>query len=310
MNGVTLGGAARRVARAVWFREGRTRRCLVGPYAGLTFELCPQLHATRLAVFYRAYEPPVTELLRRRLRPGALVYDVGAHVGIHALYMAKLLRGRGRIVAFEAWAANHAVLQRHIARNAPLADIIVPVHLAVGRVVGTVGVVEGATDGTHRLARSAADDVAHPVGGACGAPAWRAPACGAPASGVPARTAGRRRDGAAHRLRRGSPVGRRHRVAVGLHCVRRVRQARRVAHPVGGTTLDAYDPSARPDLVLVDVEGAELDVLEGAAELVARARPEWVLEHHGGAAAARLVAWLGAHGYRVDEVGGRHLHAR
>ncbi len=76
------------------------------------------------------------------------------------------------------------------------------------------------------------------------------------------------------------------------------------------STLDAELRDVRPDLVKVDVEGAELHVFEGARELLARARPVVVFEHV--AAAARLYGsrsqalWelLDELGYRVFAVTG------
>src|SRR5688500_11948666 len=49
--------------------------------------------------------------------------------------------------------------------------------------------------------------------------------------------------------------------------------------------LDAVlDPALRPDLVKVDVEGAELGVFRGARETLARQRPTILFEHQLGAA--------------------------
>jgi hypothetical protein len=42
---------------------------------------------------------------------------------------------------------------------------------------------------------------------------------------------------------------------------------------------DVLDESSRPRLIKVDVEGAELAVLRGAAETIGRARPLVVFEH-------------------------------
>jgi predicted O-methyltransferase YrrM len=136
---------AKGLARTVWFRDGTRRRCLAGPYAGLVFEIGPQMQM-RMIVFYAAYEPEVSELLRRIVRPGMVLYDVGAHVGIHALYMAKLLKRSGSVYAFEAWPENYAVLERNIAHNPGLAEIV-PLLGAVGDRDGIASVSRGANDG-------------------------------------------------------------------------------------------------------------------------------------------------------------------
>jgi FkbM family methyltransferase len=73
----------------------------------------------------------------------------------------------------------------------------------------------------------------------------------------------------------------------------------RVAVPV--TTLDAHaaESATRPDLVLIDVEGYELEVLRGAPRVLTHARPPAVLfESHAehlarcGTDVGEIVAWL------------------
>ncbi len=81
------------------------------------------------------------------------------------------------------------------------------------------------------------------------------------------------------------------------------------AAPVEVTTLDRWcgESGARPNVIKIDVEGAELDVLTGAAETLHRHRPWLIIEAHVGsglgpglgASPARLVEWLREAGYRV-----------
>jgi FkbM family methyltransferase len=47
------------------------------------------------------YELLMQEKFRQFLRPGQVVYDVGANVGFHSLYCALLVGSRGKVIAFE-----------------------------------------------------------------------------------------------------------------------------------------------------------------------------------------------------------------
>jgi len=87
------------------------------------------------------------------------------------------------------------------------------------------------------------------------------------------------------------------------------RGVERVTLPV--TSIDAQLRSGEdsaPDFVKIDVEGLELDVLEGMAETVAMHRPEIFVELHGWGLEAkeansrRVLEWLDAHGYTARHV--------
>ena len=79
------------------------------------------------------------------------------------------------------------------------------------------------------------------------------------------------------------------------------------------TTLDAFCRSQgiRPDVIKIDVEGAEFSVLEGAREILAEARPLLVVSIHPqhlkalGRDAAELHALAEASGYTVSDTDGR-----
>ncbi len=68
-----------------------------------------------------AFDRPVQRALRRRLRPGAVVYDIGANRGAIALPMARSVGEHGAVHAFEATADAVAALQRTLALNPSLA---------------------------------------------------------------------------------------------------------------------------------------------------------------------------------------------
>jgi FkbM family methyltransferase len=222
-----------------WLREGTTRRVWFGPYRGLAFELAAPLMGRR-NVFYRAYEPAVTRWLRRTIRPGMVVWDVGAHVGIHALYVAHLLKGQGQVVAFEGWPANAACLRRNVAANPRLSALITLVPQCIARQAGPVHMAEGSADGKHHLATG---DEAQSV-------------------------------------------------------------------EVQATTLDDFwrETGTCPDILILDIEGYELDALEGGIALLQRCRPRLVVEHHQRAEALR--GWLAAQQYAIESADDRHIFAR
>src|SRR2546426_7239159 len=76
------------------------------------------------------YEAVVAEALRQQLRPGDLCLDVGAHMGYHAVLMARLVGKEGMVVAFEPFPNSFEVLRKNTAMNG-LANVkIEPMALA------------------------------------------------------------------------------------------------------------------------------------------------------------------------------------
>jgi FkbM family methyltransferase len=73
-----------------------------------------------------AAEPDTQELLRRFLKEGDVLYDVGANVGFLSLIGACLVGPRGKVYAFESLPQNAAVLRANIARNGldPIVEVV------------------------------------------------------------------------------------------------------------------------------------------------------------------------------------------
>ncbi len=63
------------------------------------------------------HEPHVVACLKRYLRPGGLVLDVGSHLGYFALVAARLVASTGRVYAFEPLPENAVRLARTLRRN-------------------------------------------------------------------------------------------------------------------------------------------------------------------------------------------------
>jgi len=82
---------------------------------------------------------------------------------------------------------------------------------------------------------------------------------------------------------------------------------------VPGVRLDEVLGDESPDFIKVDVEGAELRVLDGARRILAEGRARWLLEVHGwrdpanGAGPEQVFARLEAHGYRAARLHGHEL---
>ena len=76
-------------------------------------------------------EPPAIGLLRQhRLREGAVVFNIGAHQGVIALILAKVVGPSGRVIAVEAMDFNAAAATRN--RDLNDAPHLTIVHAAVG----------------------------------------------------------------------------------------------------------------------------------------------------------------------------------
>ena len=176
---------------------------------GLRLELDLRDNLQRVLYATGTYEPAVLQLLRQELRPGDVVVDIGAHVGVHALRAAAPLRqlGGGTVVAFEPARDSAAKLRDAAVRNR--------VELTV------VEAALGAEPGT-------ADLRADPIYGPFDAG------------------------------------------------VRSLHGQGALVQTVAVTTFDTWAAETqldRLDLVKLDVEGSELEVLQGMAASLRRLRP-------------------------------------
>jgi FkbM family methyltransferase len=64
-----------------------------------------------------SYEYAKQRLFEQLVRPGDIVYDIGAHTGFYTLLASVLVGPSGRVVAFEPFPRNLAYLRKHLALN-------------------------------------------------------------------------------------------------------------------------------------------------------------------------------------------------
>jgi FkbM family methyltransferase len=85
-------------------------------------------------IFYDAWEAPELAFVRSILRPGDVVVDVGANVGIFTLTAAHAVGAGGQVHAFEPVPANFERLAENVSRNA-LSNVLLN-QVAVGSAAG------------------------------------------------------------------------------------------------------------------------------------------------------------------------------
>lgn len=86
---------------------------LQGPWRGARWMVGAATHGCWLG----SYELAKQLALARRLAPGRVVFDLGAHAGFYTLLAARGVGPAGRVHAFEPLPENLAFLRRHVRLN-------------------------------------------------------------------------------------------------------------------------------------------------------------------------------------------------
>lgn len=86
---------------------------LSGPLAGQKWVVGSSVHGCWVGTF----EPHKQRLIAGMLRPGQVMYDLGANVGLYSLLGAKTVGPDGRVFAFEPVPENVRYLERHLSLN-------------------------------------------------------------------------------------------------------------------------------------------------------------------------------------------------
>jgi FkbM family methyltransferase len=121
---------------------------------GLSFTIVPREQVSRAVYLSGTYEPHTLRVIRRYLRPGDVVLDVGANAGIVSLAASRWVGPAGRVFAFEPSTREFARLSETIARNR--AENITAVHAAAGARAGAAAlrVADAAHAGLNTLGRA------------------------------------------------------------------------------------------------------------------------------------------------------------
>lgn len=82
-----------------------------------------------------SYEPDLQDAITKYIRPGMVVYDVGANIGYIGLMLARAVGEGGRVLAFEPLPANVERIRRNAALN-PEGNRLQVFELAVSRSAG------------------------------------------------------------------------------------------------------------------------------------------------------------------------------
>ena len=216
MSSRLLGRAGRRfVQRRPWTIESG-----VGAGLKLTY---PQ----NLEFISGTSELPVQRALAGRVRPGDVVYDIGANVGFFTIIAAKLVGATGAVCAFEPVAENATTIRQNARLNQ--LDHVQLFEVAVGKDSGTAELLLTDWDGGSTLSSSSVKPT--------------------------------------------EPVSRR---------------------TVPVVALDAFMASGNlppPDFIKIDVEGVELEVLQGMSATLARGKAALLYEIDDGNRAAFERRW-------------------
>jgi FkbM family methyltransferase len=118
--------AALQLLKTVIRRKSVTVKILDGPLKGYkwTFDA-----TSNNEVILGIWEPNMQSVYAKYLRPGNVVFDLGAHQGFLAMLAGRLVGHRGTVYAFEASPTNFSKMTRNIQLNS--VDNCITIHAAV-----------------------------------------------------------------------------------------------------------------------------------------------------------------------------------
>ena len=121
-----------------------------GPLKGYRWVVASGNHSCWLGI----YERHKQAIFAANIKPGAIVFDVGAHAGFYTLLFSRLVGAAGSVFAFEPSESNLAFLHKHLKLNR-IVNVEV-INAAVSEVSGTGHFEEGISSYNGRLTTSGA----------------------------------------------------------------------------------------------------------------------------------------------------------
>jgi FkbM family methyltransferase len=124
--------------------------------------LLPNEGVSRLTYYFGVSEPDLFRVYDALLKPGMVVLDVGANIGLHTLYFCKRVKSKGKVFAFEPMKTTFQRLVMHIKDN----DVVnvEALNCALGATVGRVEVIENPGDTSRAFVRDIGRDSTDPDG--------------------------------------------------------------------------------------------------------------------------------------------------
>jgi len=104
----------------------------------------------------QTFEPKLTEVFKRILRPGDVVVDIGANIGYFTLLASGLVGELGRVYAFEPAPDNFALLNKNLTANASKNVYAIQKALSSHKGSGKL-LLEAKNWGSHRIVETVAD---------------------------------------------------------------------------------------------------------------------------------------------------------
>ncbi len=110
------------------------------------------IHALNRSLFFRGiYEPEMTALFRKIVKPGMTAMDIGSNFGWYTILMAHLVGPRGRVYAFDMDSKLIRILQRSLQLNG--LNNVVCTRAALGNIHTDVPYYDDAGAGTANLSQ-------------------------------------------------------------------------------------------------------------------------------------------------------------